>query len=407
MSRYSDFDMALTHFHQAVETIPPVLHNLAKVPSDDETWLGYLIPVNQLESNASLWGIARYFPSIHIVGKINDDFCLVAVASCTQRHLRELKSQNFSFKLASDEGVFASVMELCEAEKGVQGIHTMRQKFQRCIIRNAIRGVTSAGCRGLVRYYWKIIHDKRLLVPIEWACLNHDISISPSKTRDLFFLSCLCLSLHLLDDLDGLAAFELVKRLPDAWMDRFRELEREKLVGQVGNVDAELHQVSLIRAAYSDSPAMKQVFVTSNLGTKGQPTKTLKRSATSSTSSSPSQRQSGSAQGRQVYMTLPANLINRLEYREVITALGVIGDTYEQLPGLEKKKNDLLLLLYYFAKRPVDHKVLAQWMASEQGQLTYRGIVTNVRESQTGEQFLLGLAVLGIYGLVLDIPPVS
>ncbi|KAF5009938.1 hypothetical protein FDECE_3880 [Fusarium decemcellulare] len=344
--------------HQAVETIPPVLHSLSKVPSDDETWLGYLIPVIQLESNASLWGIARYFPSIHIIGKINDDFCLVAVASCTQRHLRELESQVFSFKPASYKGAFDIVMEFCEAEKGVQGIHTMRQKIQRCIIRNAIRGVTSAGCRGLVHYYWKIIHDKRLLVPIEWACLNHDISTSPSKTRDLFFLSCLCLSLHLLDDLGGLAAFELVQRPPGAWMDRFRELEREKLVGPVGNVDAELHQVSLIRGmlGFAGHETGVRHFQFGNKRSADENLKLLGHLFDVKFTESESKR-FGTREVRelllwsrpfkcsnsdisalyeelpiyvpigfskQVYMTLPANLINRLEYREVITALGVM-----------------------------------------------------------------------------------
>ncbi|KAF4457922.1 hypothetical protein F53441_275 [Fusarium austroafricanum] len=183
----------------------------------------------------------------YIKRKASGEFYLVAVASCVQQRLKELHGQDFLFELASEKDAFVDVLNPTEGEKRIYGVCTATQKTQSSVIRKAVIGVTSPGGRGLARYYRKVIYDQRILVPVEWASLIRDITTSPSQVRNRFLLSCLFLSLHLLDHLDSSEAFELLERKPDTWLKCLRQIERETTVRLVDNANAEMHKISLVR----------------------------------------------------------------------------------------------------------------------------------------------------------------
>jgi hypothetical protein len=148
---------------------------LGKAPPGDDTWLGYLVPVDQL--NSKPWTLIKDLPFIHIIGEIRDGSCVVAVASCIQQPFQELYGEDFSPEPAPEPDVLIDLLELTEDEKAICDVCTMRQKISSSLIRKAVTGVTSPGGRGLARYYRSIL-DKHHLVPIEWALLIDDITVS-------------------------------------------------------------------------------------------------------------------------------------------------------------------------------------------------------------------------------------
>ncbi|KAL3587697.1 hypothetical protein FPOAC2_13595 [Fusarium poae] len=417
-----------------IESVPWTPSDLGKAPPGDDTWLGYLVPVDQL--NSKPWTLIKDLPFIHIIGEIRDGSCVVAVASCIQQPFQELYGEDFSPEPAPEPDVLIDLLELTEDEKAICDVCTMRQKISSSLIRKAVTGVTSPGGRGLARYYRSIL-DKHHLVPIEWALLIDDITTSPSAVRDQFLLSSLFLSLHLLDDLSGFDpsdASDLCKREPDIWIALLRQRESATTAQLVENADIEMHTIALVRgllefAGHNTGVRYyrynrKNTFY-DNVGLIGRIfdvglTNLVPRPFGASevrdflVRSGHSDRDiSHLCDGLAIHLpiavpmryreSLLASLVNRIATGEVMAALGVIGDTYEKLPQLDKKENDGLLLLNHLAKRRVGLEVLREWMASTEGQRVYSQTLKTMWEHpQPTEQFILGLVTLIHYLFILD-----
>ncbi|KAH6883855.1 hypothetical protein B0T10DRAFT_609089 [Thelonectria olida] len=394
---------------QTIEHIPVDVFKRLEAPPDDDEWVGCLVQADQLDSNTFLWAQVKHLPPIQVVGKTSDgESYMVAVASSRLQSLRDLR---LPFLRAPENSFYHSVSEPSHTEARVHGKWEARQKSESRYVQNAVQGILSKRGRGLGRYYRRNTRNRHLLPPIEWAVLMKDIQTAPSKVFDLFCLSCLFLALRLLDDLCGESALELVRRDREAWMKHFRELGKVKTRWPVERTRAEMQEVSLLRAVFASAGGRRDAAqlnfdekrsANDNLAVLGnlfdiEPTGPVSFGGSGALNPSdlllkfkPFQcNELDVAKLQQqipppimfpitIYGTLPADLINALQYQTVTTAQCMIQDTYREMPWLREPENDLPLFLCQCAILQVGDESFLKWMASANGQSEYRRIIAGL-----------------------------
>lgn len=234
---------------QTKEVIPP---NCALTENNEE-WVHCLIPTTSLEQ--SPWWVQHR--SVHVVGNhLDDEFVDVAVIKPDIERLRntvDLRSATIK----------RCLYEPSQREEHVYGTHRASERARGRFIDSAVDGILTRG-PGLGCFYRRHVDDVSLLAVIEWAILQRDIEVSlrgsviclstdftqasPPDIRDRFLLSCLFVTLVLLDNLCGdFVTNILMKKDKDDWMELLRDVCAAHIARPPEDPEESKHKAAILR----------------------------------------------------------------------------------------------------------------------------------------------------------------